>query len=114
MQANLWELLVTQVLGTISIAGSPIAGTNRVTASEKVRHKVHRYDFAELGSAFAFEPLAESFGSYVMTAQRYGVSAGDRIEFRDASGTIIYRITEIEYYNDPSDMWMAKLRVYPS
>jgi hypothetical protein len=107
MQANLWELLVTQVLGTISYTTA-----SQVSTPEKVRNKVHSYQFADMGLEFVLEPATENHGYSLMTAQRFGVRSGDRIAFHDEAGTTEYRVSDIEYYSDPPDMWIAKLRAY--
>jgi hypothetical protein len=105
MQANLWQLLVTQVLGTTSY---PVA--QRVATQDIVRAKVHHYKLTDVGMEFVLEPLPENQSYRLMTAQKFGVSCGDYIALHDTSGITEYRVSDIEYYSDPPDMWIAKLR----
>ncbi|NJM76114.1 MAG: hypothetical protein HC852_10370 [Acaryochloridaceae cyanobacterium RU_4_10] len=105
MQANLWQMLVAQLVGTISYSA-----THSVATKEKVRVRVHHYQLADKGVEFVCEPA--NHGYQVMTAQRSGVKCGDRIAFHTPSGHQEYRVADIEYYCDPPDMWIAKLWPY--
>lgn len=81
-------------------------------AKPKARRKVktHLYHQALLGQEFVIEPLNENLKLYVMTSQRAGLKAGDRILIKDEAGAQAYEILEIEYYcGGPTDMWIAKL-----
>jgi hypothetical protein len=100
MQANLWQVLVAQVIGTISYSA-----THSVETKEKVRVRVHHYQLTDRGVEF----VLENHGYQLMTAQRSGVKCGDHIAFHDLSGRQEYRVADIEYYCDPPDMWIAKL-----
>jgi len=102
MQANLWQMLVAQLVGTVSYSA-----THSVATKDKVRVRVHHYQLADRGVEFVCEPA--SHGCQLMTAQRSGVKCGDRIAFHDSSGNQEYRVADIEYYCDPPDMWIAKL-----
>ncbi len=104
MQANLWQVLVAQVIGTVSYSA-----THSIATKDKVRVRVHHYQLADRGVEFVFEPSIENHGYQLMTAQRSGVKCGDRIAFHDLSGHKEYRVADIEYYCDPPDMWIAKL-----
>jgi hypothetical protein len=102
MQANLWQMLVAQLVGTVSYSA-----THSVATKDKVRVRVHHYQLADKGVEFVCESASQ--GYQLMTAQRSGVKCGDRIAFHDSSGTQEYRVADIEYYCDPPDMWIAKL-----
>ncbi|WP_249369771.1 hypothetical protein [Acaryochloris marina] len=46
-----------------------------------------------------------------MTSCKANVRKGDVIHICDTGQQSEYRIDEIDYYSDPSDMWIAKLRM---
>jgi hypothetical protein len=104
MQANLLQMLVVQEIATLSSLATYLVNT-----IGKARDRVHHYQLADIGVEFVLEPDRENYGYQVMTAQRSGVKCGDCIVFHDSSGQKDYRVVEIDYYYDPSDMWIAKL-----
>lgn len=42
-----------------------------------------------------------------------GLRPGDFIILTNGTGTTCYRIDEVSYYNNPNDMWKAKLAFAP-
>lgn len=72
------------------------------------RHKTHRYNHGQLGSEFFLDDNAALPISY-MTAQGAGVHQGDYIDIAMPTGHLKFQVSEIEYYSDPADMWMAQL-----
>ncbi|WP_299405335.1 hypothetical protein [Acaryochloris sp. IP29b_bin.148] len=44
-----------------------------------------------------------------MTSQGGGVHQGDYIDIATPTGHLTFQVSEIEYYSDPADMWMAQL-----
>lgn len=62
-----------------------------------------------MGVDFMLEESPESPKEFYMTAHKAGVKAGDSIEIRASSGFQTYEVLEVDYYSDPSDMWMARL-----
>lgn len=45
-----------------------------------------------------------------MTGQKKGLKQGDYLIVRDGSSLCRYQIEEIDYYCNPSDMWIALLK----
>lgn len=70
------------------------------------------YDYTQFegGHDYAFEQIEGGDQAY-MTSQGKGLRKGDYLLLKDREAQPIrYRIEEIDYYADPSDMWMASLR----
>lgn len=84
-------------------------GRSAVRQSSRThKHKTHRYNHSQLGSEFFLDSNATIPISY-MTAQGGGVREGDYVDIDMPSGHLKFQISEIEYYSDPADMWMAQL-----
>ncbi|ABW28934.1 hypothetical protein AM1_3949 [Acaryochloris marina MBIC11017] len=62
-----------------------------------------------MSSDFCIEAAPDQSG-FFMTSCKAGVRRGDVIHISEAGQRSEYRIDEIDYYSDPSDMWIAKLR----
>ena len=80
--------------------------------SDKIKqqkYKIHDYTDAEYGKEYVFES-AKSYTQGYMTARGKGVKRGDYIIIRNASQSHCYQVKEIDYYSNPSDMWMAFLQ----
>ncbi|MEH2409524.1 hypothetical protein [Nostoc sp.] len=75
----------------------------------KKKHKIHDYSQKVLGNDYVFERLNEGTIGY-MTGIGKGIKPGDRIILREGSESYQYQVEEIDYYSDPSDMWMALLK----
>ncbi|BDM77905.1 hypothetical protein [Acaryochloris marina] len=73
------------------------------------KSRVHRYEHSALSSDFCIEAAPDQSG-FFMTSCKAGVRRGDVIHISEAGQRSEYRIDEIDYYSDPSDMWIAKLR----
>jgi hypothetical protein len=73
-------------------------------------HKSQTYDYTECvgGYDYVFEPIDNLAKGY-MTAQCRGIKRGDYIILRNGSTFQHYQVSEIEYYSEPSDMWIAVL-----
>jgi hypothetical protein len=74
--------------------------------------KNRTYDYTDYvcGRDYVFEPIADKPDSYYMTSQSKGIKPGDRIILQNASTAGFYEVEEIEYYSEPSDMWMALVK----
>jgi hypothetical protein len=48
-------------------------------------------------------------GRFYMTANGSGVKAEDYILLQDATGTVKYRVEQIDYYCGTPDYWVAQL-----
>lgn len=70
--------------------------------------KTFRYAASNIGETFALDTTPNPRLSY-MTSLQAGVHLGDYIQIYHPDSTTTYQIQEIEYYAEPSDMWMAKL-----
>jgi MioC protein len=70
--------------------------------------KVNDYTCYESGSDFIFEPIDDGRKGY-MTGQGKDVHANEYIALRDGTKVEYYRVETIDYYSNPSDMWIALL-----
>ncbi|MEH2459969.1 hypothetical protein [Nostoc sp.] len=75
----------------------------------KKKYKTHDYSQQVWGNDYVFERLNEGTAGY-MTGIGKGIKPGDRIILREGSESYQYQVEEIDYYSDPSDMWMALLK----
>lgn len=74
----------------------------------KGKVKTFSYDVSSMGQTFVLDVTPDpSF--YNMTSQQAGVQSGDFVQINHLDRMATYQIKEIEYYAEPSDMWMAKL-----
>ncbi|WP_404790967.1 hypothetical protein [Altericista sp. CCNU0014] len=71
--------------------------------------KIHTYFEVDNGKEFFLEPRKDSFGLYTMTSQGFNVKPNDRILIQDRTKRRFFEICEIQYYNDLSDVWIARL-----
>lgn len=82
------------------------------------------YDYTDLvaGRDYVFEVLDDDCDRGCMSARWRSIKCGDYIILSNSnlpnsnlsnsnsSGTDKYQVEEIDYYSEPSDMWMALLR----
>ncbi|MEO0374042.1 MAG: hypothetical protein AAF329_05320 [Cyanobacteria bacterium P01_A01_bin.17] len=73
------------------------------------RLKTHTYQASGAGVDFVLEASSESPKEFYMTAHKSGVKKSDSIKIRDSSRSQTYEVLEVDYYSEPSDMWMAHL-----
>lgn len=75
------------------------------------RHKNKTHDFTECvyGSDYVFEVAPEAKEVY-MTARCKGVKPGDYIVLQIYSESKKYQVEQIDYYSNPSDMWIALIK----
>ncbi|MCC5600435.1 hypothetical protein [Nostoc favosum] len=78
----------------------------------KQKHKVHDYSQLVCGSDYVFERLNEGTIGY-MTGIGKGIKPCDRIILREGYESYQYQVEEVDYYSDPSDMWIALLKQLP-
>ncbi|WP_375514666.1 hypothetical protein [uncultured Nostoc sp.] len=78
----------------------------------KQKHKVHDYSQLICGSDYVFERLNEGTIGY-MTGIGKGIKLCDRIIVREGCESYQYQVEELDYYSDPSDMWIALLKQVP-
>lgn len=75
----------------------------------KIRQKTHYYTRYDAGVDYIFEPaIADGLG--YLTTQGGRVKRGDCIVLCDKANPHWYQVEEIDYYANPSDMWIAALK----
>lgn len=74
------------------------------------RNQTYDYTDCISGRDYVFETLDDDSTSCYMTARWKSIRCGDYIILANASGAEKYRVEEIDYYSEPSDMWIALLR----
>jgi MioC protein len=72
------------------------------------KHKIHDFRGLVYGRDYIFEPT-EGLKKGYMTAQCKGVKRGDWIILEDNGRSYRYQVERIDYYSEPSDMWIALL-----
>ncbi|MEH2062607.1 MAG: hypothetical protein V7K50_10040 [Nostoc sp.] len=78
----------------------------------KHKKKIHDYSQQVSGSDYVFERINEGMIGY-MTGVGKGIKPCDRIILRQGCESYQYQVEEIDYYSDPSDMWIALLKQVP-
>jgi MioC protein len=71
--------------------------------------KIHDYSPYVAGTDYVFESSDNGMTGY-MTAQGKGIKPGDYIILQKGSKFYKYQVEQIDYYSNPSDMWMASLK----
>jgi hypothetical protein len=77
--------------------------------SKPRKNKTYDYTDYVCGRDYVIESVADKPDSCYMTSQSKGIKPGDRIILQNGSTFGLYEVEEIEYYSEPSDMWMALL-----
>ncbi|MBE9166187.1 hypothetical protein IQ238_01110 [Pleurocapsales cyanobacterium LEGE 06147] len=75
----------------------------------KIQPKIHDYTQYDCNHDYIFE-VAERENYGYMTGQGQGINQGDYLILSSGSNTLKYQVEEIEYYSNPSDMWIALLK----
>lgn len=78
----------------------------------KNKNKIHDYSQLSWGSDYVFERLNQGMIGY-LTGVGKGVKPCDRIILREGCESYQYQVEEVDYYSDPSDMWIALLKQVP-
>ncbi|WP_373529171.1 hypothetical protein [Nostoc sp.] len=89
-------------LNKLVLVGSP---ANQL----KQKNKIHNYSQQIGGIDYVFERLNGGMLGY-MTGIGKGIKPCDRIILQQGCESYQYQIEEIDYYSDPSDMWIALLK----
>ncbi|MGG6293749.1 hypothetical protein ACQ4M4_04935 [Leptolyngbya sp. AN02str] len=76
--------------------------------SSRTAAKTHDYTHHQPDLDYVIEPI-EHPNQYHMTGQGKGVKLGDRIMLQHQGQTQTYTVKKIDYYTDPSGMWIALL-----
>lgn len=87
----------------------PISSPRWGLSTHTRKRKTHHYDGAAWSSEFCLEATPDQSG-FFMTSCKAGVRRGDLIQICDVDGCSEYRVDEIDFYSEPADMWIAKLR----
>jgi hypothetical protein len=72
------------------------------------QQKTHDYTCYQIGVDYFFESINHGTQGY-MTGQGKGIRCGDCLLLGLESGSVAYQIEDINYYSNPSDMWIALL-----
>lgn len=91
---------------------SKLALVNFPANELKQKHKIHDYSQLFSGSDYVFERLNEGTIGY-MTGTGKNIKPFDRIILREGYESYQYQVEEVDYYSDPSDMWIALLKQVP-
>lgn len=75
----------------------------------KRKGRIHYYENSSSPSDFCLEPAPDRTG-FCMTSCKAGVKQGDLVRINEGQEFSEYRVEAIEFYSDPADMWIAKLR----
>ncbi|BAY10915.1 hypothetical protein [Calothrix sp. NIES-2098] len=75
----------------------------------KQKHKIHDYTQLIRGRDYIFETLQGGLRGY-MTGTGKGIKPRDYIILQHGSQNYRYQVEEIDYYADPSDMWIALVK----
>ncbi|MBE9213092.1 hypothetical protein IQ247_10470 [Plectonema cf. radiosum LEGE 06105] len=73
------------------------------------KNKIHDFTECVRGSDYVFEIAEDPMKAY-MTAQSKDVKCGDYIILQIDSASCRYQVEQIDYYANPSDMWMGLLK----
>ncbi|MBH8554707.1 hypothetical protein I8751_20560 [Nostocaceae cyanobacterium CENA357] len=73
------------------------------------KHKTHDYSQLIWGKDYVFESLSSGIEGQ-MTGIGKGIKPRDYIILQRGFETYRYRVEQIDYYSDPSDMWIALLK----
>lgn len=71
--------------------------------------KIYDYRRYSFGSDYIFE-LVDHTNTGYMTGYGMGIKPGDHLLLTINNQVCQYRVQEIDYYADPSDMWIALLK----
>jgi MioC protein len=74
----------------------------------KLDQKSHDYTQLEKGCDYIFESIDGGRRGY-MTGQGKGIKPGEYFILSDESDHHRYQVKEIDYYSNPSDIWIALL-----
>lgn len=79
------------------------------TKQSTQHHKIHDYSRLIWGKDYVFEVRKEGIEG-CMTGIGKGIKSHDYIILQHESESYKYQIEEINYYSEPSDMWIALLK----
>ena len=75
----------------------------------KCKKKMHNYTQYDAGADYIFEP-SETEGLDYLISQGRNVKCGDCIVLGDNANPHPYQVEAIDYYSNPSNMWIAALK----
>lgn len=73
------------------------------------KNKIHDFTECVRGSDYVVE-FTDMLTTGYMTAQSKGVKCGDYIILQIGSESCRYQVEQIDYYSNPSDMWIALIK----
>jgi hypothetical protein len=81
---------------------------SRLRGRLKESFKVHDYTHQKPGIDYVFEAADIPNQSY-MTGQGKGINVGDRLLLQQEGEIRTYLVKKVDYYADPSNIWIALL-----
>lgn len=75
--------------------------------------KTHDYTLRQWGHNFTITQVFDGGLKISMSGWKSGISEGDFLILPNGAETTRYRVTSIEYYNNPPDMWKATAEFAP-
>lgn len=74
--------------------------------------RTHNYTRRGRGHDFVFRPIGDGIKANI-SGWGFGLKVGDYLILPNGCTTTRYQIDEVKYYNDPADMWNAKVTFAP-
>lgn len=75
--------------------------------------QTHDYTRRYYGHDYSIRQAADGGTRLRMTGWGVGIVAGDYLILRNGDGTTRYQVEQIDYCNDPRDMWFADVAFAP-
>lgn len=88
---------------------------NRVTIKEVLQVSFRRsnrtfyFNSDDTSQRFVISKVEQEADYYYMTAQGSHIKSGDTIKIMQYEQSSTFQVVDIEYYSEPSDMWIALL-----
>lgn len=101
--------LMPFISSTLSFSAGFLTKSRNPEVQSTWKGKTYDYTRAESEDSYIFEPRQGALKGY-MTSRVRGIKRGDRVVLPDGCGSSLYQIDRIDYYSNPSDMWIALLR----
>lgn len=99
---------------TVNSLVDSVSAVKPSPSQTKRKAKTHDYRRYERGTNYVFESTDGGMNGY-MTAQGNKIKPGEYLllQDEDKKSSCLYQVEEIDYYANPSDMWIAKLKKVP-
>jgi hypothetical protein len=87
--------------------------TEVVKPKPAAQPQTHDYTRRCYGHDYSIRQAADGGTRLRMTGWGVGIVAGDYLILRNGDGTTRYQVEQIDYCNDPRDMWFADVAFAP-